>query len=206
MPPAAITEWYYAAAAGGTFPRLPTRTAEALLRWQGPARPRLSAAMLDDHGGVTLLGVVLVLQMGRPVYVERCVRSAHASGGPHRRRDPAVAAAAHVGTWLDFAVVLAEETGASDTAGDGVAGLAAFLAATRDRVLPADVQQLLHETREVLRNDWLAVLRAGRQSAPLWDLRAMRLHPACTPLALSAGAAAWAPTRKGQVGTYTGPY
>lgn len=73
QPPVALTTWYYALTGPADFAGVPLAPARALL-----ARPMNAPAAgvpvewRDPAGQLTLLAVGLVLQLGRPIYLERC--------------------------------------------------------------------------------------------------------------------------------------
>lgn len=132
----------------------------------------------DANGGLTLIGIGLVLHMGRPQYVDRCAISHHWL--PTIHSSPAEL----VDVSVDFRA-LARRL-ATDTASTkpNIGGLSTFLSVGNDRPLLEDVRILMQETRSHIEPFWLDFLIAGRQSYPLWDLRVGRLHPAGAPLRL----------------------
>jgi hypothetical protein len=84
------------------------------------------------------------------------------------------------GSGAPFARLLLLDAGAP--AFRQVDGLADFLAGTSGGVLPLKVAHWLHETPEVINEQHVAALLAGRYRRPLWDLRAGTAVAAGTPL------------------------
>src|SRR4051812_34062438 len=98
-PSLGLASWFYALAADGKIWPVPRPVATRVLARKTLHVPRgLPEEWKDRRGGLTLFGTGLVLQDGRPIYIERASVSFHAL--PRMRRVNAV-------TRLDFDMLAA---------------------------------------------------------------------------------------------------
>ncbi len=168
---AGLTSWFYAAARESVFHRVPYREARRLLAYgTAEARVNVPASWRDRNGGLTLVGIGLVLQMGRAVYVDRCAVSFHAL--PGMKRFEVVPE-----TVVDFEGLAARLLVDVGAVGRPIKLLAAFLQAGQNAVLLEDMFELLQANRADLEPFWLHFIAQGRQRYSLFDLRSGELHP-----------------------------
>ena len=125
------------------------------------------------------MGIGLVLQMGQPVYVDRCAVSFHALPGVKRFQVVPE-------TVVDFEGLAARVLTDAGTAAGSIELLAAFLQAGQNAVLLEDMFELLQANRADLEPFWLYFIAHGRQSYSLFDLRSGELHPPGVRLRLDA--------------------
>lgn len=176
-PPAALRTWFYIASADGAFHAVSYETGKHILtHGPGNRRPLIARSWRDVHGGVTLIGVGLVVQMGRPIYIDRCVVSCHGFGATAAKAELVNEAS------VDFEALAGRL--AVDTRGlqANIRELTAFLAGQGTRVLLEDLHVWMQEARPHLENVWLEHLVAGRQGYPLWDVREGWIHPPQQPI------------------------
>lgn len=178
-PAAGLTTWFYAAAADGSFPAIDYRVGRRIVASGAMNRsPRIPVAWLDANAGLTLIGIGLVLQVARPVYIDRCSISFHAT--PRTRK--LVTVPEDLVDYEGLALRLRLDSGAPARSRHV---LASFLRASRAAVLLEDMFVYMQVNRADLEPVWLEHLRRGRQTHAMFDLRSGRLHPPNTPLHLA---------------------
>lgn len=174
-PSLGLTTWFYALAADHrVFSMTREQGASILARSDGSLS--VDPGWRDSNGGLTMVGIGLVLQNHSPIYAERCCVSRHSLPGMAERT---------ANVPVDFEALAGRL--ASDTASytPNVEGLARFLAANSDRPLLDDLYILMQTGRSRLDDVWLDHLLVGAQTNYLWDLRRSVLHPPRTPIRTS---------------------
>lgn len=185
---AGLTTWFYVAACDSSFVPVAYRIGRRLLAsGTTDAEVHIPAHWRDRNGGLTLIGIGLVLQMGRATYVDRCSISFHAL--PHMRRYDVVPE-----TVVDFEGLATRLLTDADATVRSIRLLAAFLQASQQAILLEDLFQLMQANRSDLEPLWLEFIAQGRQSYSLFDLRSGKLHPPRTRLNLG-DAAGWSKRR-----------
>lgn len=170
--------WFYAAASDGSFPGVKYLTGQRILRRSSLYATRfIPSDWRDSNGGLTLVGVGFVLQMGRPVYIYRCAVSYHWLSGSHCDRESMAPA-------IDYETLAVRILADSGCRPRNMLALAAFLSLAPARLLLEDMHILMQEGKSRLDPLWLDFLAKGRQSCPLWDLRSGQMLSPRSPLIL----------------------
>jgi hypothetical protein len=175
-PIAGLTTWFYAATSDSSFPLIRYRTGRNILEFGAASSRRLiPRSWRDANGGLTLVGIGLVLQMGHAAYVDRCSLSFHAFDATPIDAKPVA---------VDFEGLALRLLVDAKAPLLNIRLLAAFLEASRDSLLLEDMFALMQANRSDLEPVWMDYLASGRQSRPLFDIRTGQLHAPNTPLVL----------------------
>jgi hypothetical protein len=174
---AAITTWFYAAAADGTLYAVKYGTGSRFLKGSEP-RPRVLPDWRDINGGLTLIAVGFVLQMGKPAYLDRWAVSHHWL--PTLRTPADECREPHV----DLEVLAGRLLADAAPGIDRVTEFAGFLQLSQRAVVVEDLYGWMQEGRASLDQFWARFLVEGRQSYSLWNIRTGAVHPPHTPLVL----------------------